>query len=73
MLARAAPEIPRDGAWLYEPKWDGFRAIVFRDGERVHVASRNALALERYFPELTAPLQAALRQPGTRARPENTS
>jgi len=62
MLARAAPEIPRDGAWLYEPKWDGFRAIVFRDGERVHVASRNALALERYFPELTAPLQAALPQ-----------
>jgi ATP-dependent DNA ligase len=62
MLARAAPEIPRDGAWLYEPKWDGFRAIVFRDGERVHVASRNALALERYFPELIGPLQAALPQ-----------
>jgi ATP-dependent DNA ligase len=60
MLARAAPEIPREGKWRYEPKWDGFRAIVFRDGERVHVASRNALALERYFPELIAPLQAAL-------------
>jgi ATP-dependent DNA ligase len=60
MLARAAPEIPRDGAWRYEPKWDGFRAIVFRDGERVHIASRNALALERYFPELIEPLQAAL-------------
>src|SRR6202162_1677278 len=62
MLARAAPEIPRDGAWLYEPKWDGFRAIVFRDGERIHIASRNALALERYFPELIGPLQAALPQ-----------
>src|SRR6202521_2341244 len=60
MLARAAPEIPREGSWLYEPKWDGFRAIVFREGDRVHVASRNALALERYFPELIAPLQAAL-------------
>jgi ATP-dependent DNA ligase len=60
MLARAAPEIPRDGSWLYEPKWDGFRAIVFRDGEKVHVASRNALTLERYFPELLDPLRDAL-------------
>ena len=60
MLARAAPEIPREGSSLYEPKWDGFRAIVFRDGDRVHIASRNALALERYFPELIQPLRAAL-------------
>jgi ATP-dependent DNA ligase len=60
MLARAAPEIPREGSWLYEPKWDGFRAIVFREGDRVHIASRNALALERYFPELIEPLKAAL-------------
>lgn len=60
MLARAAPDIPREGSWLYEPKWDGFRAIVFRDGDHVHIASRNALALERYFPELIEPLQAAL-------------
>lgn len=60
MLARTAPEIPHEGSWLYEPKWDGFRAIVFRDGDRVHIASRNALALERYFPELIEPLQAAL-------------
>jgi len=60
MLARAAPEIPREGNWLYEPKWDGFRAIVFREGDRVHIASRNALALERYFPELIEPLKAAL-------------
>ena len=51
---------PREGSWLYEPKWDGFRAIVFRDGDHVHIASRNALALERYFPELIEPLQAAL-------------
>jgi len=60
MLARAAAEIPREGSWLYEPKWDGFRAVVFRDGAKVHIASRNALALERYFPELIEPLQAAL-------------
>lgn len=60
MLARAAADIPRDGSWLYEPKWDGFRAIVFRDGPKVHIASRNALALERYFPELIEPLKAAL-------------
>jgi ATP-dependent DNA ligase len=60
MLARAAPDIPRQGSWLYEPKWDGFRAIVFRDGPNVHIASRNALALERYFPELIEPLKAAL-------------
>ncbi len=60
MLARAAPDIPREGSWLYEPKWDGFRAIVFRDGANVHIASRNALALERYFPELIEPLKAAL-------------
>ena len=40
MLARAAAEIPREGAWRYEPKWDGFRAIVFRDGDHVHIASR---------------------------------
>ena len=60
MLARAAADIPRDGSWLYEPKWDGFRAIVFRNGPKVHIASRNALALERYFPELIEPLKAAL-------------
>src|ERR1019366_7823360 len=60
MLARAAPDIPGDGGWLYEPRWDGFRAIVFRDGTNVHIASRNALALERYFPELIEPLKAAL-------------
>ncbi len=60
MLARAEPEVPRDGPWLYEPKWDGFRAIIFRDGDSVHISSRNALPLERYFPELVAPLREAL-------------
>jgi ATP-dependent DNA ligase len=59
-LAKAASEIPRGGDWLYEPKWDGFRAIVFRDGDSLHISSRNALPLERYFPELIAPLKDAL-------------
>jgi ATP-dependent DNA ligase len=62
MLARAATEIPRQGDWLYEPKWDGFRAIIFREGDSVHIASRNALPLERYFPELIEPLRNALPQ-----------
>lgn len=60
MLARAAPEIPGDGGWQYEPKWDGFRAVVFRDGERVELGSRNERPLTRYFPELIDPLRASL-------------
>lgn len=55
MLAKLRPEIPRGQGWLYEPKWDGFRAIVFRDGEKSFIASRNGRRLDRYFPEL-APL-----------------
>jgi ATP-dependent DNA ligase len=60
MLARAQAEVPRNGPWLYEPKWDGFRAVIFRDGDAVHISSRNALPLERYFPELVDPLKDAL-------------
>ena len=60
MLAKAAAEIPRADPWLYEPKWDGFRAIVFRDGAEVRIQSRNSLPLERYFPELLDPLRDAL-------------
>jgi len=60
MLASLAEQIPTGAGWLYEPKWDGFRAIVFRDGDRVHLASRNGQALERYFPELLTELQEAL-------------
>jgi len=52
MLAALKREIPVGDGWLYEPKWDGFRAIVFRDGDRVHIGSRNELPLERYFPEV---------------------
>src|SRR6202165_3739258 len=60
MLARAAEQIPSGPGWLYEPKWDGFRAIVFRDGSEVHVGSRNATPLQRFFPEILDPLRAAL-------------
>ena len=60
MLAKAEASIPQSGEWLYEPKWDGFRALIFRDADQLRIDSRNALPLQRYFPELVAPLQAAL-------------
>lgn len=53
MLAKAAVKVPDDeGLWSYEPKWDGFRALVFRDGDEVILQSRNGKELGRYFPEL---------------------
>src|SRR5215471_6766657 len=60
MLAKAQAAIPRDAGWFYEPKWDGFRALIFRDGDALRIDSRNALPLQRYFPELVDPLKAAL-------------
>jgi len=60
MLARPAEALPRDDGWLFEPKWDGFRAIVFRDGEETLIQSRDLKPLDRYFPELAAPLRASL-------------
>jgi ATP-dependent DNA ligase len=53
MLAKAQAKVPDDaGVWSYEPKWDGFRALVFRDGDEVILLSRNGKDLGRYFPEL---------------------
>jgi ATP-dependent DNA ligase len=52
MLARLAEELPDDGRFLYEPKWDGFRAIVFRASGEVFIQSRDLKPLDRYFPEL---------------------
>src|SRR5438552_2204487 len=52
MLAKLQPELPRGDGWLYEPKWDGFRAIVFRDGKDVYIQSRDERPFNRYFPEL---------------------
>jgi ATP-dependent DNA ligase len=60
MLSKAAEEIPRSGDFLFEPKWDGFRAIVFRGGEDVYLQSRDLKPLDRYFPELHDGLIAAL-------------
>lgn len=60
MLAKLQPEIPRGDGWSYEPKWDGFRAITFRDGDDTHIGSRDGKALERYFPELPGPLRECL-------------
>ena len=62
MLAKAADRIPVGGPdeWLYEPKWDGFRCIVFRSGDELELSSRNERPFNRYFPELFAPLLAQL-------------
>jgi ATP-dependent DNA ligase len=60
MLAKLATELPAGDGWLFEPKWDGFRAIVFRDGDRVFIQSRDLKPLARYFPELEATLRASL-------------
>ena len=61
MLAKATEKVPDDpGVWSYEPKWDGFRALVFRDGDEVVVLSRSGKDLGRYFPELVESLRAEL-------------
>jgi ATP-dependent DNA ligase len=60
MLAKLQPEIPREEGWRYEPKWDGFRTIVFRDGQDIRLASRDHKPMNRYFPELEAALLKAL-------------
>jgi ATP-dependent DNA ligase len=52
MLAKLTEELPPDGGFLYEPKWDGFRAIVFRGAGEVYIQSRDLRPLDRYFPEL---------------------
>ena len=56
MLAKASAALPDGDGWLYEPKWDGFRAIVFRDGDEVLIQSRDLKPLDRYFPELREPI-----------------
>lgn len=58
MLAKPAKTLP--AGWLYDPKWDGFRSIVFRDGDEVELGSRNEKTLTRYFPELVDALKVAL-------------
>ncbi len=60
MLAKAIYEVPRHPGLLFEPKWDGFRCVVFRDGDEVVLGSRNDRPLTRYFPEMIGALQTAL-------------
>jgi ATP-dependent DNA ligase len=60
MLAKPSNGLPEGEGWLFEPKWDGFRAIVFRDGDEVLIQSRDLKPLDRYFPELAEPLRASL-------------
>jgi ATP-dependent DNA ligase len=60
MLAKLNRELPEGDDLVYEPKWDGFRCIVFRDGDEVELGSRNEKALTRYFPELVEALKANL-------------
>jgi ATP-dependent DNA ligase len=56
MLAKAVDELPHGGGWLFEPKWDGFRTLVFRDGAALELWSRDEKPMGRYFPELLAGL-----------------
>ena len=60
MLAKRVSNIPGGDSWIFEPKWDGFRAIVFRDEDEILIQSRDQKSLNRYFPELIASLQSQL-------------
>lgn len=60
MLAKRVSELPHGDGWTYEPKWDGFRVLVFRDGEELMLQSRDEKSLNRYFPELLPPLLSQL-------------
>jgi ATP-dependent DNA ligase len=60
MLAKRIAELPPGDEWIFEPKWDGFRILVFRDGDELLIQSRDEKPLDRYFPELGAPLRAQL-------------
>src|ERR671934_3080996 len=63
MLAQLTRELPSGTGWLYEPKWDGFRALVFWDGAELVIQSRDLRPLGRYFPELEAGLKQVLPAP----------
>ena len=60
MLAKRVGELPPGEGWIFEPKWDGFRTLIFRDGDEVFIQSRDEKPLNRYFPELIDPLKAQL-------------
>jgi ATP-dependent DNA ligase len=60
MLAKRVAELPQEGDWIFEPKWDGFRVLVFRDGDELLLQSRDEKPLNRYFPEVARVLLASL-------------
>src|ERR671916_107764 len=60
MLAKATTKLPTGDGLFYEPKWDGFRCIVFRDGDEVELSSRNERPMTRYFPEVVAAVRQEL-------------
>lgn len=60
MLAKRALELPEGSGWIFEPKWDGFRALIFRDGDEVLIQSRDEKPLGRYFPDLVEVVKAQL-------------
>ena len=60
MLAKRIDSLPAGETWIFEPKWDGFRALIFRDGDEIFIQSRDAKPLNRYFPDLLEPLGAQL-------------
>jgi ATP-dependent DNA ligase len=60
MLAKRVGALPESGAWIFEPKWDGFRALIFRDQDEILIQSRDQKSLNRYFPDLLQPLLSNL-------------
>jgi ATP-dependent DNA ligase len=62
MLAKRVDEVPEGDTWIFEPKWDGFRALVFRDGDEIMIQSRDQKPLNRYFPEIVEIIKQQLPQ-----------
>jgi len=60
MLSKRIAELPASGDWIFEPKWDGFRTLIFRDRDEILLQSRDSKSLNRYFPELIDPLREQL-------------
>ena len=60
MLANRVSDLPPGEGWIFEPKWDGFRTLIFRDGDELFMQSRDEKPLDRYFPELIGPLKTQL-------------
>ena len=60
MLAKRVDDLPAGELWIFEPKWDGFRALIFRDGDEIYIQSRDEKPLNRYFPELLEPIRSQL-------------